>query len=365
MGKAKKVKDKPTAATSKQYNPYLDVLKGFAILLVVLGHSVQSFAANGSYDNNWVFRVVYSFHMPLFMFLSGAAAAYSFRPMNFEFIKRKFYQLVVPFVAWYLLGYLLQGAYHNTTLPSYIHKVVVSPDYGLWFLWALFLNFCCLAAIKRLTKYMHLYAYPLVWLAIYAIPTGKYGIGLVKWHLPFFATGYLIFLYRNKLARYRAAALTMSSIGFPLLVASWHRLYSPSFVTDLSGHLAARHLLLLRLGDIAAVNTYQIFVLFYNYLVPFCGIGFVYWLIKLWPNKYIYRFLGLLGLYTLDVYVSHEYFFRFAIGKSWLEIISSFILGLSLSVALGVLVLRQVPLLSTLFLGGRAKPFILQKKAKK
>src|SRR6478735_3308217 len=89
----------------KQYNSQLDALKGFAILLVVLGHSTQTYAANGNFDNNFLFRIIYSFHMPLFMFLSGAVAAYSLRPMNWDFIKRKFYMLVIPFVAWYLVGY--------------------------------------------------------------------------------------------------------------------------------------------------------------------------------------------------------------------------------------------------------------------
>lgn len=47
---------------------YIDRLKGFAILLVVMGHvSLFSFRGN----DNAVFGVIQSFHMPLFMFLSG------------------------------------------------------------------------------------------------------------------------------------------------------------------------------------------------------------------------------------------------------------------------------------------------------
>ncbi len=48
---------------------YLDFLKGFAILLVILGHVIQ-YNINDPY-NNIVFRYIYAFHMPLFMFISG------------------------------------------------------------------------------------------------------------------------------------------------------------------------------------------------------------------------------------------------------------------------------------------------------
>ena len=48
---------------------YVDVLKGYAILLVILGHSIQNTVLD--FDGNIVFRVIYSFHMPLFMILSG------------------------------------------------------------------------------------------------------------------------------------------------------------------------------------------------------------------------------------------------------------------------------------------------------
>ncbi|SRR6266404_1032601 len=356
---------KPVVALSKKlYNPQLDMLKGFAILLVVLGHATQTYASNGNFDNNLLFRIIYSFHMPLFMFLSGAVAAYSSRPMNFDFIKRKFYQLVVPFIAWYLLGYYLFSTYHHIHFSTYIHRVIVSPDYGLWFLWVLFLNFCALALIKYLSSWLKLWSYLIVWLAIYMIPTGKYGIGLVKWHLPFFIIGYLIFAYREHLVRYRKFAFTLSIVAFPVLVSSWHRLYDPSFVTGLGPRLAHHHLSDLTVGDLATVHTYPIADLFYKYLVAFSGIGFVYYLLLLKPNRYIYSILSFLGLYTLDIYVSHQLLLQYRFGTSWMAIGTSFIFATALSLALGYLLLRRVTLLSIIFLGGRTKPASLSLKKK-
>ncbi len=53
---------------------YLDLLKGFAIFLVVMGHFLAwTFPAdaNRGFYPLFVKNVIYSFHMPLFFFVSG------------------------------------------------------------------------------------------------------------------------------------------------------------------------------------------------------------------------------------------------------------------------------------------------------
>jgi polysaccharide biosynthesis protein PslL len=50
----------------KNRNQTIDVVKGIGILLVVFGHNWISL--NGNHE---IFRVIFSFHMPLFFFLSG------------------------------------------------------------------------------------------------------------------------------------------------------------------------------------------------------------------------------------------------------------------------------------------------------
>ena len=59
----------------------IDVAKGLAIVLVVLGHVVSSGGAFPK-DNNWYLTFtygIYSFHMPFFMFLSGLVAGLTFK----------------------------------------------------------------------------------------------------------------------------------------------------------------------------------------------------------------------------------------------------------------------------------------------
>jgi fucose 4-O-acetylase-like acetyltransferase len=181
--------------------------------------------------------------MPLFMFLSGAIAAYSRKPLNFDFLFRKFKSLVVPYMAWavmsyvllkYLalgvLSYMLVDSYNKASFFTHVKQIIIYPDYGLWFLWVLFLNFCTLAVIKYIHKWVGLYGYLIVWIVIYSIPIRVYGIYLVKWHLPFFVAGYLIFTHRARLNQYRKLVIGFCVLAFPLLVLV---LYTGCFLQNL------------------------------------------------------------------------------------------------------------------------------------
>ena len=61
-------------------NVFIDIIKGVAIFLMLWGHCIQYCVANSSVDffENSVFKAIYSFHMPLFMLVSGYLFFYSF-----------------------------------------------------------------------------------------------------------------------------------------------------------------------------------------------------------------------------------------------------------------------------------------------
>ena len=51
---------------------YIDAMRGFAIILVVLGHVLgQTFHLDGG---GLLGKIIYSFHMPLFFYISGYVA---------------------------------------------------------------------------------------------------------------------------------------------------------------------------------------------------------------------------------------------------------------------------------------------------
>lgn len=115
----------------KQRIMYIDQLKGLAILLVVMGHVCsKSFLIDGT-EFNYFYS---SFHMPLFMFLSGLFAYKGILHWNMlefaRFLKKKTLRIIVPFIIW---GGCLSLATHGRLTDIY-----TGVNSSLWFLPALF-----------------------------------------------------------------------------------------------------------------------------------------------------------------------------------------------------------------------------------
>lgn len=75
-----------------------DIMKGFLIILVVIGHSIQT-AYRSTDMNCWynpVFNVIYTFHMPLFLFLSGIFFRKSLKYGFVDLLEKKAKRLLLP-----------------------------------------------------------------------------------------------------------------------------------------------------------------------------------------------------------------------------------------------------------------------------
>lgn len=117
---------------------WIDILKGLAILLVVIGHMEY---AEGTANPGKV--LIGSFHMPLFFMLSGYTAALSLsrNPNLLNFIYRRFRSLMVPYICWMLAlpciyatpELLSQYSFHSTCMG------ILSGWGQWWFLPCLFL----------------------------------------------------------------------------------------------------------------------------------------------------------------------------------------------------------------------------------
>jgi len=117
---------------------YLDIAKGIGILLVVLGHN------DFEVISIFVQRLIYSFHMPLFFFLSGyfLNTAVPF----FDFLKKRFNALLKPFFFTIFLIYFTSVSFEkmgfNTAITRTVKSLYGSGHYldwvQLWFLPHLF-----------------------------------------------------------------------------------------------------------------------------------------------------------------------------------------------------------------------------------
>lgn len=109
---------------------YLDIAKGLGIIMVILGHIEVGFATK------WL----YSFHLPLFFFVSGICFRYK---ENFlVYFKKKAKRCLVPYVVFGLLIVLVEsktGYLYNTGFKSNLTYLLVQQRYStLWFLATLF-----------------------------------------------------------------------------------------------------------------------------------------------------------------------------------------------------------------------------------
>lgn len=126
---------------------YIDRMKGMAILLVVMGHLY--FYSYGQSDSI-VFRFISSFHMPLFMFLSGLVAL----PTTGRILLKKLYGLLLPMLFFgmcFTISFSQVSTIEEcgTIFVSFIQKASKN---GYWYLMSLALLNVSLQ-LFRLNKY--------------------------------------------------------------------------------------------------------------------------------------------------------------------------------------------------------------------
>lgn len=109
----------------------VDILKGFAILLMVMGHflaAATSHLDGGEPHNGWlVGQWIYSFHMPLFFFLTGYLSVKAPSSLhNFGCkVLRKVQTLLMPGVAFMLIGYWFTGGWEMAWFLKVLFQLTV------------------------------------------------------------------------------------------------------------------------------------------------------------------------------------------------------------------------------------------------
>lgn len=122
---------------------YWNVIRGIAIFLMLWGHCIQ-YCSLDSFNiyENWVFKAIYSFHMPLFMIVSGFLFYYSFEKRSLkELLAHRAKGMLWPIASGTVLNNLLLVIptlvlSHGQQLDLFDGKLVQGWGYYLWFLWS-------------------------------------------------------------------------------------------------------------------------------------------------------------------------------------------------------------------------------------
>lgn len=306
----------------------LDYAKGFAIVLIVLGHLY--FYAD-RHVGSWVHTVCNTVQIPVFMYISGLLAHRSIDRYGFrKLVANRAVRLLLPLLSFYIIkGISLHSKFVNIPLDEFKH--------GLWFLVVLFEFMVSLSFVKRLSLKIRVPApvinailFGVVTVYLYVLPRGNifnilFCINLYWHYYPFFMMGY----YSYKLYK----------------VMTWY--YVPIYLI------------------VFLVSLYCIHVRDMKIFVPIGNLSSLLLLITLFKNgcRPFEAFLAKLGVFSLQIYLLHFSILFIVlpylpvIENRWLEFLVYFVVAFSfimLSVGISKVLMRS-RLLSLLLFGMKKK----------
>lgn len=265
----------------------ISVLKGLGIILVVYGHLIQRsmIVAGQDFFLNPIFKVLYTFHMPLFFFISGYLMAISLNHRTIgESLKRKYRSLFVPFLSWGLLGVMVVYALR---LPGELANADNLSIWFVWFLLTLFVSSGLLIGSVELKKYIGIAAFPLVYTLLLMVPANDYlGIYYIKWFYLFYLAGYLMKHYDLKISNpfINAGIFLGSLVIFVVFVSYWDKI---DYIYQNKMTLSPRTI--------------------YRYMTGFLGIIVVWRVGEFLAKTRMQVVLAYAGMYSLDIYLIQRY----------------------------------------------------------
>ena len=277
---------------------WLDALKGFAVLSVVLGHVLLG------YENQQIFREylsiqiarnwIYTWHMPLFLFLSGFAYSLScLNNGNINILKIKKNTLKILCI--YLLFSILLGGL-KTVFASFVDNPmnlkdtilsIFIPTNIMWYLWVLIIYYNFFVLIRAFLKYDFLVLFILFMLSlfvnitIYNHPLAL-GVKNLLIYAVFFYIGFLTKKYFDRFKKFLSKKYTIYSALFALIIAFFY------------------------LFNYSIIKNNMIVKVIINYLSSFSIIAFLiafFYTYRSTNNRCLIN----LGLASLVIYLSHTY----------------------------------------------------------
>lgn len=255
---------------------YIDIAKGLGIMAVIWGHIIVG---------HWTGKLVYSFHMPLFFFISGMLFVREKHPEFGPFVKVRARRLLVPYVCYSVITWGIWALFHwisRSPVESYwapLLQTVLAQGSGqfmvhnspLWFIPCLFAVELMYYPISKLRD---------VWVLVLSMAVC--GIGIALEHS--FGDSYLLTLPWNLDA-------AVMALPFYALGNLWMRHTTLENVDGwIHGHpwLSLGIVLILTVGLVAATFRYP-------------GISMGY---SDYGNEYVFHARALLGIGSTIVFSS-------------------------------------------------------------
>jgi len=256
-----------------------DFVKGVLIFLVVWGHVIQT-------GDSVIFHVIYSFHMPLFIFVCGYFAVHTLRKGVLDVGEKVLTRLIIPALCWSAVAFLINY------LKGYergLGSMVMDSLRDVWFLYCVALLYAVGCMVFKAGRWKYAVALLLSALGymVYHAPGVvyiEYFQPIRQW--PLFVMGVAYYEYKKKLeSRPRRYAIVIASmvayVGLMLWLTSNHP------IEYIRTH--ENYLLRAVIYQTGAVTWFAVFSLIYRGIEKLVCV----------------RFITKLGESTMGVYVMH------------------------------------------------------------
>lgn len=216
---------------------WVDSLKGWLMLLVVMGHAIQYCMNDGECDFNYFWNLIYSFHMPAFMALSGFVNYRANTPPRYDsyitLCKRRTRQLLVPFFLWSVIKWLIDGSF---CLVELVHITFSSGGF-FWFLWALWVISIIFILGNMLSKFLDIkqqitdVAIMLALIMVMVLGDVRiFGFQYISYYFVFYIIGYYCNKYNKLFITNNIWHLVLGSLVWLLMASFWNMHHLPFFL---------------------------------------------------------------------------------------------------------------------------------------
>lgn len=217
---------------------YIDYLKAFAIFLVILGHTIQQTAEHDPFFSR-LFAIIYSFHMPLFMAISGYFMHRTLERGLPAYLLFRSRQLLLPVVSFASVVFACRAlGWFDVTEGQTFWGYLGGGD--MWFLKTLFA--CGLIALVSKLIFRRTVVAALLPCAILMLVSR---VGLVKL-LPYLWLGYALHHYRHLIERHARPIVAVCALLMAIALPFWQLEYDFPYYKAISlshgFHLSLPHL---------------------------------------------------------------------------------------------------------------------------
>ena len=213
-----------TAQSLSKRIEWLDELKGFAIISVVLGHALLGYSENNAFGvyNDFFCALkdwIYIWHMPLFLCLSGYSFCLAYyhkdavnanNRLNMKKVKRQILNLVLLYVIFSVVFYgmkipLAAFTDNKLTISDAMINLIV-PNTLMWYLWVLAIYYIILHYCKPVMQMIAAKPRGVLGILLIAAVAQRMSGSLINWRLCFgnffhcafyFCLGMVLCLYKD------------------------------------------------------------------------------------------------------------------------------------------------------------------------